>query len=360
MNEMTPRERWLALFANKPVDRRVTDFWGTQEIVDKVCAQLGCSNEEGMWNALDIDAPRTVYPELVHNRHTAPGEDNWGVHRSLISYGTGHYMEADGYPLANFTSTREIEQYDWPRAEDFDYSTIVQALRNDDGRRLIRGGEYEPFWLYNRLRGMEQGFMDLIENEAIAQCIFEHLFNFHYEYNRRIFEAAAGKMDMLYMAEDLGGQHGPLFSLELYRRFLLPNQKKMAAMAHSYGVRVFYHTDGAARDFIPDLIDVVGIDILNPLQWRCPGMSLPELARDFGKHVIFHGGVDNQHTLPFGTTEEVRKEVQWIDDLMSRHHARWICASCHKLQSVTPVENVVALYDAVHETAAGGIHIAAT
>ncbi|MCC7351666.1 MAG: hypothetical protein IT446_13980 [Phycisphaerales bacterium] len=349
MNTMTPRERWIALFNNNPVDRLTSDYWGTQEITDKVNKHVGGTDEAALCRALDIDSPRTVYPEEIHIRHTQPGEDNWGVHRTLIDYGTGHYMEADGHPLANFTSTREIEQYDWPRAEDFDYTTMVESLRNDDGQRLIRAGEFEPFWLYNRLRGMEQGFMDLLENHAIAECILEQVFHFHYEYNRSIFQAAEGKIDLLYMAEDLGGQNGPLFSLETYRRFFLPNQKRMADLAREYGVHVFYHTDGAARDFIPDLIDVVGIDILNPLQWRCPGMSLPELARDFGRHVIFHGGVDNQHTLPFGTPEDVRNEVLWIHDVMSKHHARWICAPCHKLQSVTPVENVLALYQTVHE-----------
>ena len=89
--------------------------------------------------------------------------------------------------------------------------------------------------------------------------------------------------------------------LEQIRRFILPNQKRMADLARSHGIHIFYHTDGAARDVIPDLIDVTGIEILNPIQWRCPGMEREGLVRDFGDRLIFHGAMDNQQTLPFGT-----------------------------------------------------------
>ena len=106
----------------------------------------------------------------------------------------------------------------------------------------------------------------------------------------------------------------------------------------------------AARVFVPDLIDVVGIDILNPLQWRCPGMELPGLVRDFGKHVAFHGGIDNQQTLPFGSVADVRREVRSVAKIMA--NARWICAPCHNIQAVSPVENVLAMYDEAAKLAA--------
>ncbi|MGB5875296.1 MAG: uroporphyrinogen decarboxylase family protein, partial [Bacteroidota bacterium] len=103
----------------------------------------------------------------------------------------------------------------------------------------------------------------------------------------------------------------------------------------------------AARDIIPDLIDTTGIEILNPIQWRCPGLEREDLVRDFGDKVIFHGAMDNQQTLPFGTVEDVRKEVLENIDIFAP--ARWICAPCHNLQPVTPTENIVALYETIHE-----------
>jgi uroporphyrinogen decarboxylase len=94
-------------------------------------------------------------------------------------------------------------------------------------------------------------------------------------------------------------------SLELYRRYLLPRQLEMSDLARSYGIHIIYHTDGAARVFLPDLVDVVGIDILDPIQWRCPGMEREGLARDFGQRIAFHGAIDNQQTLPWGSRDDV-------------------------------------------------------
>ena len=165
--------------------------------------------------------------------------------------------------------------------------------------------------------------------------------------NERIYEIGKGRVDVTYVAEDLGGQTALLFGIPEIRKYILPRQKKMADLAKSYGVHIFYHTDGAAFDIIPDLLDVTGIELLNPIQWRCPGMERERLVQAYGKRVIFHGAVDNQFTLPFGTTEDVRKEV--LDNIRIFKGARWICAPCHNLQPVTPTANIITMYDTIHE-----------
>ena len=148
------------------------------------------------------------------------------------------------------------------------------------------------------------------------------------------------------IAEDLGGQTSLLMSRAQIRKFLLPNQKTMADLARSHGIHIFYHTDGAVRTVIPDLLDVTGIELLNPIQWRCPGMEREGLVRDFGKRLIFHGAMDNQQTMPFGTPADVRAEV--IANIEIFRGARWVCAPCHNLQPVTPTANILALYDTIH------------
>jgi len=167
-----------------------------------------------------------------------------------------------------------------------------------------------------------------------------------YEYHRRLFEAGTGRIDTMWVAEDLGSQTGPLLSLPTYRRFLLPNQIRMADLARKHHIHVMYHTDGAAAIFLPDLIDQVGIEVLNPIQWRCPGMEREKLVREFGPHVIFHGSIENQHILPFGTPAEVEREV--AVSVAIYRDARWICAPCHRLQPVTPTANILALYQTIH------------
>jgi uroporphyrinogen decarboxylase len=98
---------------------------------------------------------------------------------------------------------------------------------------------------------------------------------------------------------------------------------------------------------IPDLIRVTGIELLNPIQWRCPSMGREELVRDFGDKIIFHGAMDNQQTLPFGSVDDVRNEV--VENLSIFSEARWICAPCHNLQPITPTANIVAMYESIHE-----------
>ncbi len=342
---MTPRERWLAVLNKEQPDRVPTDYWGTSEITSRLLKDLNCANREELYRKLNIDAQRSFDPP--YKKALLPDSNEWGIKFAMVDYGTGAYREAVGHPLAQMQTVAEIDAYAWPKVEDFDYEEMRRQIEADDGYRARSAGIYEPFLLYCYMRGLEQSMEDLLVNQEIAEAILQHIYDYHYERNRRIFEAGQGRIDLTYVAEDLAGQTSPLFSLEVYHKFLRSRQKSMADLARSYGIHVFYHTDGAARVFIPDLVNVVGIEMLNPLQWRCPGMELRGLVKDFGHRVGFHGGIDNQQTLPFGTVEDVVKEVEEVATIMK--DARWICAPCHNIQAVTPTANVVAMYETIRK-----------
>ncbi len=128
-----------------------------------------------------------------------------------------------------------------------------------------------------------------------------------------------------------------------FRRFLKPWMARMIELVHSRGIRVMHHDDGAIRPLIPDLIEI-GVDVLNPIQWRCRGMDREGLARDFGKSLVFHGGIDNQQTLAFGSPQDVRKEVAKNLEIFSRCKG-YVVAPCHNIQAVTPTANILALYE---------------
>ena len=196
---------------------------------------------------------------------------------------------------------------------------------------------------YCYLRGQEQGFIDLVDNPEIVHYCLGKLFELAYQNTLRIFETIPGKVMVTYVAEDLGGQDRLLFSRSQIREFLLPGMKRMMDLTRQHGSHVFYHSDGAIREILPDLIET-GVQVPNPVQWRCAGMEREGLKRDFGDKLIFHGGVDNQYTLPFGTVEEVRQEV--IDNYrILGEGGGYILAPCHNIQSVGPAENVVAMYE---------------
>lgn len=344
---MTPRQRWLAVLNRQPVDRIPTDYTATPEVTARLLRELNCPDERAMWEMLHIDGRIDVAPKWKLPHHPDdPQADIWGVRYQNVNYGTGSYQEPCHHPLAGALTVDDIHRHRWPDPDDFDYSVVTSAIAASDGIYPIHGGWSEPFLFYGYLRGLEQAFEDLLLEPEMADAVLGHIYDFSYEYHRRLFEAGQGKIDTTWVAEDLGAQTAPLMSLEVYRRFLLPNQIRMADLARSHNVHVMYHTDGAARIFIPDLIDKVGIEVLNPIQWPCPGMERQNLVRDFGQRIVFHGSIENQHVLPFGTVAEVVKEVE--ESVQIYQDARWICAPCHRIQPVTPTANILALYETIH------------
>jgi uroporphyrinogen decarboxylase len=264
-----------------------------------------------------------------------------------VDYGTGVYRECVTHPLAEYESVAQIERhYTWPNPDWWDYSGVPAQLEGNEAYP-IRGGGSEPFLTYKYLRGDEQAFIDLIEQPDIVHYCLDKLFELCYENTRRIYEQARGQVTMSYVAEDLGSQESLLYSPGQIREFLLPRMTRMMDLAHQAGAFVFHHSDGAVRDILPDMIDA-GIDVLDPVQWRCKGMEREGLKRDFGDRLIFHGAMDNQYTLAFGSEDEVRQEV--IDNLrILGDGGGYIISPCHNIQAVSPPENIVAMYEAGYE-----------
>lgn len=339
---MTPRERWLSLLSNETPDRIPTDYWATSEVTQRLMREFGCADLDALFDRLHIDIPDHIVP--IENFGSG-SIDQWGIPYRDMAYETGVYREAANHPMAEFATVEQIHNYSWPNPDDLDWDAFRVKIKAVRGQRIVRCGHYEPFLVYCLLRGMEQAMVDLIAEKEIAHAILDHIFDYCYAVNERAFDIGKGIIELTYIAEDLGSQHGLLIGLDQVREFLLPKQKKMADLARSHGIHIFYHTDGAAREAIPDLIEVTGIEILNPIQWRCPGMEREGLVRDFGDKITFHGAVDNQQTLAFGSEEDVRKEV--LDNIRIFEKARWICAPCHNIQPVSPTENIVAMYETI-------------
>jgi uroporphyrinogen decarboxylase len=336
-------------------DAVLCDYWATAEVTDRLRKELACPSDRALFERLGIDKLVLLGPT-----HPLAKEDTWHI-QSLwsiwhvevtnISYGDGlgTYEEAVSNPLAKAETAADVERFDWPDPALFDVEGMRAKCEAWHSYPIL-GGCYEPFYLYCRLRGMEQALADLAVNPAVAEAALERIYYIHESAIRRTLEAAKGLIDFIYVAEDLGTQDTLLMSPASFRRFLKPRMRKMIDLAHSFGVKVMHHDDGAIRPLLPELIEI-GIDVLNPIQWRCAGMGREELARDFGKSLVFHGGVDNQQTLPFGTPDDVKQEVAENIRIFRRGKG-YIVAPCHNIQPNTPTANILALYEAVHENAA--------
>jgi uroporphyrinogen decarboxylase len=339
---MTPRERWLAVLQRKKPDRIPMDYWTTPEAYEKLTKHLGVATPEALYGRLHIDAKIAVGPRYVGPR-IPEDQDVFGCRYKDTAYGTGAYRECIHSPLAGFTSVAAIKKsYRWPSPDWYDYSEIAKDIQGKE-RHPVQGGGSEPFLIYKSLRGDVQAFMDLVENPEIVHYCLDKLFELAYVSTRRIYEAIPGKVVISYVAEDMGGQEDLMISPDQAREFLLPRMKRIMGLVHQAGAFVFHHNDGAVRKIIPDMI-ALGSDVLNPIQWRCRGMEREGLKRDFGDRLVFHGGVDNQQTLPFGTVEDVRREVGENIRILGRGGG-YVIAPCHNIQAVSPPENIVAMYD---------------
>lgn len=343
---MTPKERWLAVVRREKPDRIPMYYWATEEATRKLLAYLGCADTQEMFRRLHIDQMVSVGPRYV-GPPIPPDEDMYGCRFQNIAYKGGTYRECVYHPLARFETVEEIERnYTWPSPDWFDYSDLPRQVAGVEDR-VIAGGGSEPFLTYKQLRGEEQAYMDLLLNPELAHYILDKLYGFCYENTRRIYEQIPGKVLVTSVAEDLGSQQGLLYSRKLLEEFFFPYMKRMIDLAHQAGAYVNTHSDGAVREVLPDFIEM-GVDIFNPVQWRCKGMDREGLKRDFGDRLIFQGAMDNQYTLPFGTVEEVRQEVR--DNLrILGAGGGYILGPCHAIQVVGPPENVVAMYETGYE-----------
>jgi uroporphyrinogen decarboxylase len=343
---MTPRERWLAVLKHELPDRLPMDYWSTWEATQKLLKHLGCRTEAELFARLHIDRPAGIGARYV-GPPVLEGQNVFGCRFRTVQYENGSYSECVHNPLAAYNSVEEIEAgYTWPSPDWWDHSVIPEQVKGKD-HLPIAGGGSEPFLTYKELRGQELGFMDLVLNPEIVHYCLDKLFGLCYENTARIYEQIPGKVTYSYVAEDLGAQAGLLMSKAHVHEFLLPRMKRMMDLVHEAGAYVFFHSDGSVMDIIPDMI-AAGIDVLNPIQWRCKGMDRRVIKERFGADVALHGGVDNQQTLAFGTVEEVKAEVAENVRVLGEGGG-YVLAPCHNIQVVSPPENIVAMYETAYE-----------
>ncbi len=347
---MTPRERVLAAVRHRPVDRLPTDMWATTEVYDKLFAHLGVHDLVSLYDRLGIDGIINVAPPYIGPPLRVEGdyqEDEWGVGYRPQAYATGVYLEQVRCPLAEAETIADLEAYRWPSPDWYDYAAIPRlAAQYPD--RAIKCGYAAVFFSHIRLRGLELALIDPILRPEFTHHLLGRISAFLTEYHRRCFEAGRGVIDLTEVTDDFGHQGGLLIRPQVFAAFYRAPIQRAIDLARSYGLLVFHHDDGDIRPLLPTLTEM-GIDVLNPVQWRSGNWDLAALKTEYGGRLCFHGGVDNQTTLPFGTPEDVRREVRWLVETLGRDHTGYIIAPCHNLQPHTPVENILALYEAARE-----------
>ena len=278
--------------------------------------------------------------------------DEWGVGRR-IPLNDGLYYDSFAPPLAGEPDDATIDRFAWPDpADPGRYEGVADEARRyaAEGRAVhagsICGGLTEGLF---KMRGFEDGYMDLAAEPARARRVMGKILEIKLGYWERMLPLLGDSVDIVGEADDLGGQARPLFSPATYRELVKPLHRELFDFLHARtSAKVFFHTCGAVRELIPDLIEI-GVDILNPVQVSATGMETGALKRDFGRDIVFWGGgVDTQKVLSRGTPDEVRAEVRRrIADLAPG--GGFVFATVHNIQPDVPAENILAMHAELRE-----------
>jgi uroporphyrinogen decarboxylase len=152
-------------------------------------------------------------------------------------------------------------------------------------------------------------------------------------------------VEIVETSDDYGMQTGPLISTQLYRQMLKPaHQRLNRFIKERTNAKIYLHSCGSITDILDELIDA-GVEVINPVQPRAKDMDSAGLKERFGGRVVFHGGVDEQYVLPYGSVDEVQEEVKLRIGTLAPGGG-YIFAPAHNIQDDVPTENVMTMFEA--------------
>ena len=349
---MTSHERLLATINRQPTDRVPVDVWLTPEVLASLMDHAGERDEYTLYRKLGVDKIAWIFPGYGTARfdpNDSAGRDLWGVPTRRVQSGLATYQEFGEGPFASYAVPAQLDDYaGWPDPDRFNYTAARELAQRARTFGFATIGPWiSHFEIYCHLRGMENALIDVIAEPEFLDAALDRIDAIQTRMLERYLAELGDLLDIVFISDDMGTQESQLISVAAYVRHLKPRLKRWVDLIHRHGKKVLFHTDGAARPFVPHLIEC-GIDLLNPIQHICPGMDRAGLKRDFGSQVVFHGGVENQQVLPFGSVDDVRREVITCLQTLGAGGG-YIPSSCHNIQAGTPPENVVAMVETVQQ-----------
>jgi uroporphyrinogen decarboxylase len=279
--------------------------------------------------------------------------DDWGITRRRIA-DDGHYFDLCGSPLANAGSPQDIDSYDWPEpAEPPRFQGLrarAEAIR-DAGFPFVLGGICPGMMEMGQwLRGFDNFYCDLAADRPMAEALCDQIIRLKLEYWSYALREVGDLVDVIQEGDDYGGQQALQVHPDLWREVFKPRLRQLLTgiKADAPHAALFFHSCGAVRDILPDLIEV-GVDILNPVQVSATGMDSAQLKSEFGDDLVFWGGgVDTQHVLPTGTPAQVADEVRRrVDDFAPG--GGFVFNAVHNIQADVPAANILAMRAALDE-----------
>lgn len=304
--------------------------------------------DESILDRFHIDT-RYVYMKASKswNSEANPQEDTfvdeWGA--MLKRPQGGFYYDHIGFPIKE-PRTESIQGHRWPDPDDpsrFEGLKEIARAYYEKGYAVgsYMKGPFETTWI---LRGFEQSLMDIPLNPKFYHALADKITEILARMVENFLAEVGDYLQFFCITCDLGTQLAPMISPSDYKTFVRPYEKKIYdTIRRKSKAKVAQHSCGAIFKLIPDLIES-GIDILNPIQTNAKGMDTALLKKEFGKDLCFWGGMDAQKILPYGTPEEVEREVKRVIQDLSPEGG-FLFAPTHDIQTFTPTENIIRLYE---------------
>lgn len=345
---MTSRERVLAAFAHTEPDRVPVNYLGNPGITARLQQHFGLasSDYEGLLEALQVDFRSVGAPYVgppLHEQVPGRSVDNWGIHRRYIEHPSGGYWDYCDFPLREAT-VEQVADWPLPSPDDFDVSGVAEACRRYDHFALNGSGGYGDIINGNgMLRGMEQTLVDLITDDPAGLLLADRRLAIQFEVTARILEAAQGRIDFVWLGEDLGTQIAPIISPAVFRKHIRPRYQPVCDLAKAHGAYVMMHCCGSSSWAFEDFI-AMGIHVVDTLQPEAANMAPEYLKRTFGDRLAFHGAISTAGPLADGTVADVEANVRETLDVMMPGGG-YCLAPTHQIQDNTPTANVLAMYE---------------
>ena len=288
-------------------------------------------------DAVTIGATRETPTVTLPN---GDARDEWGITYRTV----GYYGEAVGRPLSACESVEDFERYRFPDPLAPERWTLALSEVQTYGAEYGLVGDLEAclFELAWNLVGLEKFLMDLCGSEAYVEPLLDKIADFSTACGLRMIDMG---IDMIWAGDDFGTQKGLMISPALWRKYFKPRYQRMFEQfrARNPRIKIAYHSCGAIRPLIVEYLDI-GLDFLNPLQPAADGMEYSRLHDTYGDALGYFGGMDVQGILPFGSEEDVRREVRRLLSVGDQT-TRFILAPAHNIQPDTPVDNILAFFD---------------
>lgn len=354
---MTSRERVLKAMNREQPDRIPCDLsWGmTPGAMEVFIRNTGGSIAPEEYFDTDVRLVDFKLPPADAQRYSGYFEP-WRNDPlfSITPWGVGQLRSADSEyhfahiisPLRDAQTIQEIESFPLP---DIMAPACWQHLPEEIKKLHMRGlaavgpGDLTIFETAWQLRGYEEFMIDMLQEPDMACCLLGRIARLRLAQAKKLVEVG---VDVLMSGDDVCGQRGMLFSIELFQTFLKPLYAKLIdEVLHVRKLPIFYHTDGKLDKITDELIDI-GVDVLNPCQSECN--DLIQIKSRYGGKLAMWGCVGTQRLLPFATPAQIRRAIKSLAAQLGVGGGL-LLGPTHMIEPEVPWENMVALYEAIHE-----------